>query len=156
MCWLPGFASTVQVIYESRHHTVPHKYIWLLLVSQKCLYRLLKQKYLIFMLNFYICNYFHSSISSHTFQKWIRKSDVKNTQTDSIFFFIYLTFISPQPQKFRLRFTYFTHEVIIHGNANIMSFYTRGLTVLGFCYSSWKPLRKISWEYWEKNLHITW
>lgn len=28
--------------------------------------------------------------------------------------------------------------------------YTRSLTVHGFCYSSWKPLRKISWEYWEK------
>lgn len=106
------------------------------------------------MLNFYVCkvnwNYFHSSISSHTFQEWIRKSDAKSTKTNSIFFFIYLTFNSSQPQKFRLQFTYFTHKVIIPGHANIMSFCSRGLTVHGFCYSSWKPLRKISWEYWGK------
>lgn len=51
---------------------------------------------------------------------------MKNTQTNSPFFFIYLTFISSQPQKFRLQFTYFIYEVIIPGIHSMMMICQKG------------------------------
>lgn len=130
MCWLPGFASIVQVIYESTHHIVPYKFIWLLLISQRCLYMLLKQKYWIFMLNFYICkvkwNYFHSSISSYTFHEWIRKVMWKIHKLIHLsFLFIWLLLaLSHRNLDFSLHILF--KEVIIPGIHSMMMICQKG------------------------------